>query len=177
MYIAAAAFSSVGRSCVSAAASEPTKETTKRKTRARRLRRKNVLNVDNNDETEQNMNYKHRVLNRSDDSDEMTNVNEGNRQLVEAGTISAINISELKNQNVVDGGDLEALFAMTQTETRPQSEFAETLDDEESDVFFMMKNILPNGRVHEDDMEYSMPINPVSFDSVASSSWNLRIAF
>ncbi len=176
MCIAAAAFSSVGPSCVSVAATDPTKETTKRKTRARRLRRKNVLNVYGKNEAEQNMNS---INNKSDDGEAMTNGNDGNRQLVKAGTISAINasemknaesfvsvnVSELKNQHIVEGGDLEALFAMTQTQPQPQpkNEFDETLDDEESDAFFMMKNILPSDRVHFDDMAYSMPTKPVSF--------------
>ena len=163
MFIAAAAFSSVGPSCISAAATEPTKETTKRKTRARRLRRKNVLTV------EQNVNS---INDESNNIDMMTNGNDGNRQLVKAGTISkinrkgkrnaesfaSVNVSELKNEHIVDGGDLEALFAMTQTQTKPKNEFSEKLDDEESDMFFAL------GRVHIGvDAAYSMPTQPVSF--------------
>ena len=156
MYIAAAAFSSVGPSCISAAATEPTKETTKRKTRARRLRRKNVLTVEQN------------VNSINDES------NNGNRKLVKAGTISkinrkgkrnaesfaSVNVSELKNEHIVEGGDLEALFAMTQTQSKPKpkNEFSEKLDDEESDMFFAL------GRVHLGvDAAYSMPTKQVSF--------------
>ena len=165
MYIAAAAFSSVGPSCISAAATEPTKETTKRKTRARRLRRKNVLTV------EQNVNS---INDESNNSDMMRDDNDGNRKLVKAGTISkinrkgkrnaesfaSVNVSELKNEHIVEGGDLEALFAMTQTQSKPKpkNEFSEKLDDEESDMFFAL------GRVHLGvDAAYSMPTKQVSF--------------
>lgn len=144
IYVATAVLAILGPSCLSVAASETTQET-KRKTRTRRLRRKKVVKVDGIDDLNVEAERKkqqaesiesiNRILNRSDDGDKMTSgkTNEdGKRQLVEAGKISSINVSTIKNKNFLD----------------------------ESDVFYLMNHVLePTNR---NFYSYSIPPKPVS---------------
>ena len=150
IYFAASALSAVGPSFLSVAATENTQET-KRRTRTRRLRRNNVVKVDGIDEADAEPERKNqqaeavesinRIVNRSDDKDESisgTNREGDNRQLMDAGKISRINVSSIKNKNV--------------------------LDDE--DVYYLMNHVLePTNR---NFYSYSIPAKPVSLGGIVS---------
>ena len=150
---------------MSSAAATETAQETKRKTRTRRLRRKNVVKVDGIDEAarrkqqEEAIESINRIINRSNDEDERTNGNNSNknkRQLVSAGSISKINVSQMNNEH--------AIMELGISNMHEQHNVDTFLDEEEAEALYLMTHILqPRNR---NSYSFSMSSTPVSLDQM-----------